>query len=592
MIHKNSEEDFEPADENVRRILEENEYFQLSSSQSAQAAREARWESLAPGETLFYEGDPADCFYLLASGRMDAILRCPDGSEELLGSIRAGETIGEMGLISGNPRSLTVRARRSCALLRFDRRFIQNLPNQTLFRFINLIVQRSQDTINRLRVGDPPPEQIAVVAMTPGVEVDKVTEDLVRQWPKNRPCQGLSSIVFEANKETAGTALRGRGMTTLIWVDCNDRAARHICEEADRTIFLARNDHADAQSPASVALLRALNSKTLPSDLLLFHSSSIQGTSRFLESGHFSRLIHARDNCPSDLDRMVRLLSGSALGVALGGGGVRGWAHIGAFKAIREAGHEIDAVCGTSAGAVLGSLWEMSTSIDDLIGRFERLLKIAGRQLDARNFTFPVVSLLNGRNWTRSLQESLGDQLIEDFPVPFRCVSCDIVAEDAAIHTYGPAWKWVRASTSLPGLFPPMVEEDSLFVDGAVIDNLPVEVTRRFLGRESRILAVDLTDPLEQSSYYCPPSLNRFEALSLERKARQSGKTVPRLGETLLRSLMMGSKVKSRADAKLADIYVRPKLGKCSLLGTDRGLDLVEAGYEATKLALQEYDKW
>lgn len=572
----------------ITAALQENELFQLSEIQASEIAKQGKWIELECGANLFEQGDPAEGFFLLMTGRMEALLSEGNSKSRQVGTIRAGETIGEMGFISGKPRALTIRARRACSLIRFDQGFLEKLPRETLFRFVNLLIQRHHDTLESFHRGEPQPDFIALVPLTKECPSDLIADNLATHWPEGRSVRTVSSAILPRSAPFLSSGSTTKAMTTLVVVSLADSSADRICEEADRCLFIGEAAKSDGLEPRALELLERYGVSDKRPDLILLHKGPIGNSEALIKKRPFARFFHVRENTPADLNRLTRVLSGRALGVTLGGGGVRGWAHIGAFKAILEAGYEVDAVGGTSAGAVLGSLWEISSSIEDLTQRFSRLLNIAGNQLALRNFTYPTVSFLDGRSWTKALKDGLGSWSIEDFTIPFHCVSCDIVAEKAIVHTQGEAWKWVRASTSLPGLFPPLADGEALHVDGAVIDNLPVETMRQYLGRGSKILAVDLTDSIEPTAFYSPPSLKPLEALTLERAARKQGTTVPRLGDTFLRALTMGAQARSKANAELADIYVKPMIGRCGLLLTDRGQEILEAGYQATKSALQK----
>ena len=176
------------------------------------------------------------------------------------------------------------------------------------------------------------------------------------------------------------------------------------------------------------------------------------------------------------------------IGLALGAGGARGWAHIGVLHRLDELGVPIDCVAGTSAGALVGAAY--------LAGRIE-LLEGLSRRLDrhqmARLFfevNFPRAGLLTGRPVERFLQEVIGVDRIEALDRPFAAVATDLLGHREVVFTRGGLVDAIRASISIPGIFTPARCGDRDLVDGALVNPLPVSVLRAM--GAARIIAVDV----------------------------------------------------------------------------------------------------
>ena len=90
-----------------------------------------------------------------------------------------------------------------------------------------------------------------------------------------------------------------------------------------------------------------------------------------------------------------------------------------------------------------------------------------------RDYTFPFVSLRTGRSTVRRLQGIFGDRQIEDLPLNYFCVSCNLTRARVVVHDRGPLWMWVRVSCAIPGMLPPFPYEGDLLVDGGFLQNLP-----------------------------------------------------------------------------------------------------------------------
>ena len=159
------------------------------------------------------------------------------------------------------------------------------------------------------------------------------------------------------------------------------------------------------------------------------------------------------------------------LGIALGAGGARGLAHAGVLFGLAEAGVPIDAIAGTSSGALVGALWATGQ-----LEQFERDLRGRERS-DLWRYLDPVwprEGLFSGERATEYLRGLLGDWRIEDLPIPFAAVAVDLVNGEEVWISSGKLLDAVRASISLPGIFVPVRENGRLLVDGALRNPVPV----------------------------------------------------------------------------------------------------------------------
>lgn len=214
------------------------------------------------------------------------------------------------------------------------------------------------------------------------------------------------------------------------------------------------------------------------------------------------------------------------VGLVLGGGGALGAAHVGVLKALESADIPIDCIAGTSIGAVVGGLYASgwtAQQLDSLFCSQEWLDLLTDRDsryseqlynIDAdgmlyimgipimrlkgkdKAFTFDLTRLgaLRGDSISARLDQLTGHRGSIDFdrlPVPFRCVSFDVLTLSEVVHRQGSLPDAMRASMSLPGVFKPMKTDTQLLIDGGVADNLPVDVVRE-MGADV-VIAVDLS---------------------------------------------------------------------------------------------------
>lgn len=182
--------------------------------------------------------------------------------------------------------------------------------------------------------------------------------------------------------------------------------------------------------------------------------------------------------------RLGRRILGRSLGLVLGGGGARGLAHLGIYKAFKEAGIQVDLIGGTSIGAFIGGLIAKEgisnySRILQLVEQFCKAMSSKWRQ--ALDLTYPATSWFTGHGFNRALWKLYGFSGIEDFSIPFFAVTTDLTRSGLQIHRTGPAWKYIRASMSLSGFLPPVCDtrDGTLLVDGGYLANVPIELMQK-----------------------------------------------------------------------------------------------------------------
>jgi predicted acylesterase/phospholipase RssA len=281
--------------------------------------------------------------------------------------------------------------------------------------------------------------------------------------------------------------------------------------------------------------------------------------------------------------RLARLASGHGVGLVLSGGGARGFAHLGAHRALREAGVPIDSVGGCSMGAPIAAGIALDLPLADLEtlaeAQFSGLL----------DYTIPIVSLIKGRRITRNIEATLGTADIEDLWIPFYCVSTNLTTSRLEVHRRGPVATFVRASVAIPGILPPVPHGDDLLVDGGVLNNLPVEMMRSD-GAIGTVIAVDVappSGPKARSAYGM--SVSGWRALFT--MARRKELVYPRLTTVLLRSMLTGAVHNQREAMRdgVVDLLLFLHLPGIGLLEFDRVRSVALAGYDSAKPVVDEW---
>ena len=293
------------------------------------------------------------------------------------------------------------------------------------------------------------------------------------------------------------------------------------------------------------------------------------------------------------------------IGLALGGGVARGWAHIGALRALLEADIEPDIVAGTSIGSVVGAAY--------LAGRLDSLERWA-RSLDRRkvlqymDLSWGGSGLMKGTRLVKVLDHYLKGMMIEDFDRKFAAVTCDLRTGYEVWLQQGPVIPAIRASYALPGAFEPVRIDGRYMIDGALVNPVPVSACRA-LGAHMVIAVslsgdafgpigtaheVDFETPevadhdLPEVAIMAHQSLNKLRPDRVLLKSllggTKPGKS-PRLGSVMMGSLniVMDRIGRSRLAGDPPDVFVAPRIGHIGMLEFTRAEELIERGYRAMR---------
>jgi predicted acylesterase/phospholipase RssA len=290
-------------------------------------------------------------------------------------------------------------------------------------------------------------------------------------------------------------------------------------------------------------------------------------------------------DAPGDFERLARCLAGTAIGLVLGGGGARGFAHLGVLRALAESGVPVDWVGGTSIGGIIAALVAQGVQPEEALARCRRHFQ------SLRDPTLPLVALLAGRRIRARLEDAFGGIAIEDLPLPYFCVSTNLTRAAQALHERGPLARAIRASISLPGILPPMRLDADLHVDGGLVNNLPIDV---MAGKPEigAVIAVDVGAELEMGAPAgFEPELSGWRVL-WERFAPRPGRArPPTIMSVLTRSSFVASVywARERHTAEQASLYLRVPVADLRLLAFERIDDIAARGYDATREAIRAW---
>lgn len=282
--------------------------------------------------------------------------------------------------------------------------------------------------------------------------------------------------------------------------------------------------------------------------------------------------------------------------IALGGGGAKGYAHLGVIKALKELDINFDIVTGTSIGSFVGAVYAG--------GGIEKLEKIASKINIAElpKILTPAFSkhgLLSGSYINQLLAKVITQKKIEDLPLKYAAVSVDINRGEIVKFTSGDLGKSIRSSIAIPGLFTPVIDGEMFLVDGGVMEPVPIK-TARSLGADF-VVAVDLLSNFKMFSEE-PGTKNILDDIPFRNEIDHLGGYIKKLGETFYLfekdkdifndktvvdivqriSVITQSKlIKNQVEIDKTELIITPDVSDIGILDFHKSNEGIEAGYAA-----------
>jgi NTE family protein len=592
----------------------------------AHLRRHLRWIEIAGGETLMHQGEQGDSMYLIVSGRLRAYVRAADGSERMVGEMARGQTVGEMSLYTGEPRAATVVAVRDSVLVRLAKsEFVPLLESsaQVSIALTRQIVQRLKG--EQRQQAHERPVAISLVPITAGVDAAAFAADLARQVGERLALtqgQGRVRIVDaaqvrqaladagvsldDADPEARADASRRVALlldeieathdAVLLLADAGPTAwTQRCCRHCDELLLLADAGQPVALHAVEQQFLMHRPPRTEVSELLVLlypaERRSPQGTAAWLERRPLAGHVHLRPALARDMARMARLLTRTAVGLVLAGGGARGFAHLGVYRVLREQGVEIDWVGGTSIGAVMAAYVASDQSLETVMAN--------ARSAFAVNPTgdmnlFPLLSLFKGvrlRGVLRSAVQSLVgfDADIEDLWKNYHCVATNYSRASEQRIAHGNLVQALLASISIPGALPPVVRDGELLCDGGTFNNFPVDQMRRMRG-VGYVIGVNLNTrgPTQVPAGELPGNISLWR--DRLRPPAQRRYRLPSLPSYLMTVTGLYSMSRQAQAQQGCDLYFHPALERVGMLQWKSIDQIVARGYTHGKTVVASVD--
>jgi NTE family protein len=547
-------------------------------------SKEVAWFSLPGGRTLFSTNDSAELLYFLRTGRLAVVRTSETGQREVIGMIRPGEPVGEMALIAGTPHTATVIALRDSEILALPRAafFLEARRHPDIMAEVaRLMILRARQASRRAPASAP--TVFAFVGVSEGLHVRPIVEKLRGRVEG----LGFTATVVGGEALQAPTewfsAVEQAHDLVLYVAEPGETAWTELCgRQVDRLMLMGRGDKAPPGTPSAFAADAMQQHRLM--DLILVQPAGRaypSGSDAWVQAAGAARVFHMREGGEEDLQRLARILTGTSVGLVLSGGGARAYAHVGAVRALREAGAPIDFVGGTSMGAIVGAGLAMGWTDPEIEARIREAFV---RSSPLSDIAFPMIAMTRGDQVRRRLEHHFDGVDIADLWLPFFCVSSNLTTGLPKVHRRGNLALALRASSALPGVLPPVIDGEEVLVDGAVMRNFPADIMRS--GHAGPVVGVDVSRARGLNAEDCrPPS-------SIWRWILSGGwMSGPPIVSILMRAATVSTERDLAAAREATDVLVAPRLDKVEIRDWRAFEPAVTAGYQGMTAALAKLDR-
>ncbi|MFO1481337.1 MAG: cyclic nucleotide-binding domain-containing protein [Turneriella sp.] len=607
---------FRPEPRRIKELISSVTLFrEVGAKLIAELEPQMEWIFLPGGETLMRQGDAADGMYVVINGSLVYEVRNHENRIISTGHFSRGDIIGEIALLTGEPRTATVIATLSCEIVKistaaFESVFSKHPPS--MLAITKLIADRfTQD-----RMGKRPAKQARSIITLFPLQKELPVRDFASKLRSALKKFGRTTIVESLDfKKRLGSReyaisdllellydLQDKNEFLILCPDFADKIwTETILHHTNRILLLTDAQKAQSLTPEEIRYLGDSEETHGPLRelVLLYGEPGIKptNTAALTKIRKTDAVRHIRTYGNHGFESLARFITGRSVGLALGGGGAKGLAHIGLLKAMHEENIPIDMIGGTSAGALMASIYAMGYDAPEM----ERIAKaLMSDKKTLNDYTIPGVSLIRGKKFNTAIKNFVGETMIEDLWLPFFAVATSLTKAQKTIIDSGPVWKALRASASIPGILPPFYENGELLVDGAMLDNIPGAVMRKrgadFVISVALASQSDAAEDgvfsgiYEENNSGALPSALRMLFKRIIGKA-QKQKDVPNLLSLLMRATFVASDAAVAQARAESDIFAELPVEQFGLFDWKKFYQLVEIGYRYGKTHAKSWKK-
>jgi predicted acylesterase/phospholipase RssA/CRP-like cAMP-binding protein len=530
----------------MRGALARNPLFDGLEADALEAIEGSmRRRQFEPREVLCRAGEAGDNLLLIVSGLARVMLPDPgSGDLRTVAKLRRGDLVGEMSLVTGQPRTATVVAALPTTALELGRDDFAAV----LARHPSILANLNRILSGKLaettaRVGEAASRGEAV-ALLVGTEAAPFVPEILAAT-ESASARPVTSIDARSGLEGALASLDGlladHG-TTILVSDADEDRLPLLVEAVDRAVAVVREE---AELERFAASLGGESEQRL--EAILLADSQEAGKTGL----PVVRVVALEGSLlpPDELAWIGRHLARTKLGLALGAGGAKGYAHVGVLRVLEESGYTVDCVAGSSIGAIVGS-W-LALGMDS--GAIEATMRQTFRpEIVEQIFKLSLTGASTGlETMTNVMRETTEDKSFADLEIPLAVMTVDLNGQQAAPIGDGALWQALLAATALAGIFPPYEQNGQRLVDGLALVPVPTDAARE--------LGADVVVSVNIISRQTLPAWPGEMPPAEQPKGPRS-----RMLDTLLEVMDLGQLDSSERHAARADVPITPRFGPSS----------------------------
>jgi NTE family protein len=559
------------------------------------------------GQTLVQKADPADAVYFVVSGRLRTYLKS-EGQQVKVDEIIRGEMLGASDVLMKQEHPATILAIRDSVLARMPGKTFEELWHRfPAFskQMARLMVARIKSNGNSSK--SQKPATVCIVPISDGFDIGAFSNALLDKMSRfgTATLQMRDTVESRFGRGAADArpteeryhklsvwldeVEQNHEFTILIADDGETEWTRRCIRHADEVLFVARMDAPMRIHPIEERLCMGNDAITAARQTIVLLHPDWQrhptGTGAWFDRRPVDALYHIRPERVSDIARLARILTGNATGLVLSGGGAKGFAHLGVYKALQEAGIEVDFVGGASIGAVMAAYVSFDLPADEIIEYAKRAF--------ATNPTgdyslLPMLSLFKGKRLKKIIDKAVVDatgveaDMLDSWRTMF-CIASSFSDAREIIIRRGRLDRALRASVSIPIALPPVPNRGELLVDGGIFNNFPTDVMSKMGVR--KLIGVDLSIKSKKSYSYDEIPGTWDLVRNYISGGEHSGR-IPSLGTILMGAPLLYSESRREQSRSLVDVYINPDLSGIGLLDWKAFDQTVELGYKETSKVL------
>jgi NTE family protein/lysophospholipid hydrolase len=569
------------------------ELNQLSDTLLNELVDRLEIKDVAAGTHVIVEGAHERSMFILVSGRLRVTRQGRDGNLMLYNEILPGEIVGELGVILDHPRTADITAlRRSVLGILLKEDFEQLLHKYPLE--INRVF--SQAIYNHLRHARRIKSQkranaFIVIPISDQVDTGRVAQNLTRAFSVLGKTLHVVLDGSSADQHFNIDRMEAENEFLIYQAKSSDAGlVSEVIAYADQILFVAQSRTDKKLSGVELELADEPGVKLMRKHLIVLHpekTNCCEDKLAWQGPRDVERVYPASPDDLSDYQRIARFLVGEAVGVVLGGGGARGFAHLGALKAFEEKGIPVDLIGGNSMGALIGASYVFGIPLEAIHTTIRNSAKGLIRP------DLPVVSIFSSKNFEKALRGVFGDTQVQCLWTTYFSAACNLSRADTAVMDFGPLWQAVLASNSPAGLFPPVIRNGEMMVDGAILENVPVQAMRTRLGTalerrrgNGTIIALDVDVKEDLTVDPKITSLKNWDVIRT--RFDKNASPVPGLKRILSYANQMGGLAQRRRIMFLADYYLELPVSHFSMTAYPKAEEIIDIGYEYTLGKIKE----